>query len=104
MKKVYHKLMKTYVLEPETPLEAVEHLFEFFQCDMWYAKGAEWKNEKEMIKYLNTHFKICIDSIKKMKTDKRDRKCIVCGKKTVHSVCSKKCGITKKKELHSLTD
>ena len=52
-----------YANVPETALEAVEQLETFFQADMWYAKGAEWKTELEMLRYLENHFKICKDAI-----------------------------------------
>tara|TARA_R100000049_G_C1955574_1_gene109478 strand:+ start:4348 stop:4557 length:210 start_codon:yes stop_codon:yes gene_type:complete len=53
--------------EPETPLEAVELLQEFFECDMWYAKGAEWKTEEDMLKYLRMHFDVCKQELKSLK-------------------------------------
>jgi len=55
-----------YALVPETPMEAIQILEDFFEADMWYAKGTEWKTEADMINYLKRHFEICKDSIKKM--------------------------------------
>ena len=66
MKTKYDKKLKCNIGVPETPLEAVEQLQTFFQSDMWYAKGAEWKNEGDMLKYLNGHFDICKKAIKKI--------------------------------------
>jgi len=57
-----------YFLQPETPLESVDMLQTFFEADMWYAKGAEWKTEKEMLEYLKTHFEICKKEIKNMES------------------------------------
>lgn len=58
-------------IEPTTPLEAVEQLYEFFQCDMWHSHEEEWKTEKAMQKYLKLHFKICINDIKKLERNKK---------------------------------
>ena len=66
MKLKHNKKLGIDVAESEAPLEAIETLQQFFECDMWYAKGAEWKTEKKMLKYLKGHFKICKDNIKKM--------------------------------------
>lgn len=63
METKYNEEIKGEVLVPETPLEAVEHLEEFFRADMWYAKGAEWKTEEDMLNYLTAHFKICKETI-----------------------------------------
>jgi len=49
---------------PETVLKAIQDLQVFFEEDMWYAKENEWKTEKDMLKYLKGHFKICKDQIK----------------------------------------
>ena len=38
--------------------------YDFFTCDMWFAKGAEWKTEGDMLKYLKTHFDICLRHMK----------------------------------------
>ena len=46
-----------------TPEESLDSLREFFLADMWFAKGAEWKTEKAMAKYINVHFDICKDEI-----------------------------------------
>ena len=56
----------------ETSLEAVEQLQTFFQADMWYSKGAEWKNEEDMLKYINEHFNICKKAIKKPEKQSED--------------------------------
>jgi len=63
-------MSKKYGLEtvvPKTALEALEELRIFFNVDMWYSKGCEWKTEKDMVKYLNKHFKICEEQIKEIK-------------------------------------
>ena len=49
---------------PETPIEALDQLEEFFLADMWYAQGAEWKTREDMVKYLQGHFEICKEQIK----------------------------------------
>lgn len=61
---------KIKVLIPETPMEAVEALETFFEADMWHAKGAEWKTEAEMLKYIRAHFKICKNQIKDIESGK----------------------------------
>lgn len=81
MKTKYNKKLGVYYCIPETPLEAVEELEEFFIADMWYAKHAEWKKENDMLKYLHAHFKICKEQIKRImkngqttKSRKRNKK------------------------------
>ena len=65
MKYIKSKELKgCYSAIPDTALEAVESLELFFNADIWYAKGAEWKTETECIKYMESHFKICKDQIK----------------------------------------
>lgn len=66
MKTGYNKEARCQMVVPETPLEAVEHLEEFFEVDMWYAKDNEWKTEEDMDKYLKVHFKVCKDEIKRL--------------------------------------
>jgi len=63
--------IKNNTCVPETALEAVEFLQTFFQADMWYAKGAEWKTEEDMLNYLDAHFDICKKSIKKLKMENK---------------------------------
>ncbi len=58
--------IKKGIAVPETSLEAVEQLHEFFRTDLWYALGSELKTEKQMMKYLNTFFGICIKQIKRI--------------------------------------
>lgn len=67
MKRKYNKQFKAYIVVPETAIEAVTSLKEFFMNDMWYATASEWKTESDMIKYLNSHFNICLRQIKKCK-------------------------------------
>jgi len=50
--------MEIQVHRAKTIDEAVDDLQQFLECDMWYAKGAEWKTEKDMLKYLKAHFNI----------------------------------------------
>ncbi len=69
MKEEYDKKFKTWMSVPETPLEALEQLETFFRVDMWYAKRAEWKKEKDMLKYLKAHFDICRKQIKKVEKE-----------------------------------
>lgn len=69
MRKIYNKETKFWELIPETPLEEVESLEHFFECDLWYAKHAEWKTEADMLKYLHAHFKICKDGIKRIQKE-----------------------------------
>ena len=66
MKVKFDKKLGVDILQPESVLEAVEHLEEFFKVDMWYAKHSEWKTEKNMLKYLTTHFNICKKDIKRL--------------------------------------
>lgn len=56
--KVYHA---------KTIDEAINDLQRFFEEDMWYAKGAEWKTEDDMVKYLKIHFDILRSEIKKLR-------------------------------------
>ena len=77
MKTKYNRKYKTHISVPETPLEAVRELWIFFQNDIWYAKEKEWKTEEEMLKYINGHFRICMDEIKKCAFKIR---CFKCGK------------------------
>jgi hypothetical protein len=78
MKLKYNKKLKILEAEPETALEAIETLEQFFCADMWFAKHAEWKTEDDMINYLERHFKICKDEIKtvryNLKRPKHDKK------------------------------
>lgn len=67
LKMKYNKELKCYVCLPGTPLEAIEQLQMFFQEDMWHAKESEWKNEEDMINYLNAHFDILKKQIRKLK-------------------------------------
>jgi len=69
MKTVFNEELECYFHQPETPLEAVESLEKFFEADMWYAKGAEWKTEVDMLKYLKIHFDICKKEIKNMEDE-----------------------------------
>lgn len=64
MKTRYDSELRAEVLQPETALEAVEELETFFAADIWFAKGAEWKTEEDMLKYLHEHFEICKNHIK----------------------------------------
>lgn len=70
MKKKYDKKRKYHIAVPETPLEAVQELQTFFEADMWYAQEEEWKNEKDMLKYLYAHFNICKNQIKEINKQK----------------------------------
>lgn len=54
-------IMKIY--EPKRVIDAVNNLQMFFEADMWYAKGAEWKTEDDMLNYLKTHFNILKEQI-----------------------------------------
>lgn len=47
---------KIEITKPKTIREAIDELETFFICDMWYACKSEWKEEKDMIKYLDAHF------------------------------------------------
>ena len=67
MKPKYNREEGIMVAMPETKEEAVKMLYDFFTCDMWYAKGAEWKTESDMLKYLKTHFDICLKEMKECK-------------------------------------
>ena len=44
----------------------------FFECDIWYAKSAEWKTEKDMWKYLRVHFDIIRKSLAKLSHNQQD--------------------------------
>lgn len=46
------------IAHPNSIEEAINDIEVFFECDMWYSKGAEWKEEKDMIKYLRNHFNV----------------------------------------------
>lgn len=70
MKSVYNKKLGATEVYPETVMEAVEMLQEFFEADMWHAKDAEWTSEEAMINYLRAHFKNCKDEIKKIQNEK----------------------------------
>lgn len=62
MKEVYDKRLKMWMINPTTPLEAVEHLEEFLCADFG---AGDWS-----VKFLHNHFKICKNQIKKMKVKK----------------------------------
>jgi len=68
---MWNKKSMDKACEPKTILEAVESLQEFFEVDMWYSCNNEWKNEDEMLKYLKSHFDICIKQIKKIQKKKK---------------------------------
>ena len=55
------------IVHAKTIDEAIDNLEQFFECDMWYSKGAEWKTEEDMLKYLNGHFKILKKEIKRIR-------------------------------------
>jgi len=61
--------MHTY--QPKTIEEAINNIQTFFECDMWYAKGAEWKTEGDMIKYLRIHFNVLKKEIKSVQEVKK---------------------------------
>lgn len=50
--------------------EAIDDLQRFFESDMWYAINEEWETEKDMIKYLRSHFDILRKEIKRIKMKK----------------------------------
>jgi len=54
------------VTHPKSIKEAINNLEVFFEVDMWYAKGAEWKTEGDMLKYLRGHFNILKKDIKRL--------------------------------------
>ena len=74
MKTINRGKGKLGLLVPETPLEAVEQLYQFLEADMWYAKDKEWKTEEDMLKYLKGHFDICIKQIKRCKNENSNTK------------------------------
>lgn len=47
------------VIETEKVKNAIDELQGFFEADMWHSIEAEWKTEKDCIKYLRDHFDIC---------------------------------------------
>lgn len=55
---------------PKTIEEAINDIEMFFQADMWYAKGNEWKAEEDMLKYLEGHFNILRKEIKRISSKK----------------------------------
>ncbi len=69
MKDYYDEKLGCNVSEPETVLGAIECLETFFEADMWYAKGAEWKTEEDMLKYMRGHFDIFKEQIKRIIND-----------------------------------
>ena len=73
--------------------EAIDNIQEFFEADMWYAKGAEWKEEKDMLKYLKGNFDILRKEIKKV----QEKKELDTPKTENTNVCE--CGHTKKEHL-----
>lgn len=56
---------------PQTIEEAISDLETFLEVDMWYAVHNEWKDQRDMIKYLRVHFGILEKQIKKIKTVER---------------------------------
>ena len=71
MKVKNHKKIGLKLLIPETSLEALAQLQDFFEADMWYAQESEWKKEEHMLKYLRGHFNICIKQIKRINKTKK---------------------------------
>jgi len=67
MKTKFDEELGSEVIVPETSLEAVEQLQTFLESDIWYAKENEWKTEEDILKYLRSHFDICINFIKNLK-------------------------------------
>ncbi len=61
------KKNKMEIHHAETIDEAIDMIEEYFQADMWYAKNEEWKKREDMIKYLDGHFDILRDEIKRIK-------------------------------------
>ena len=61
------KINKSNIHHAETIEEAIDMIEEYFQADMWYAKNEEWKKREDMIKYLDGHFDILRDEIKRIK-------------------------------------
>jgi hypothetical protein len=66
MKHIYDNKIKVIKYIPETPLESIESLEEFFIADM---NGRKFK-EGELIPYLRKHFKICKKEIRTMEKNK----------------------------------
>lgn len=60
------KKNKSKIHHAKTIEEAIDDIERFFECDMWYAKGAEWKAEKDMRKYLRIHFNFLREEIKRV--------------------------------------
>ena len=58
MKEIYNKELDCYMLEPETPLEAVESLEEFLCTDFGQK---DWS-----VKFLRKYFQICKKRIIRM--------------------------------------
>lgn len=46
------------VVHADSISKAINDLEIFFLSDMWFAKAHEWKCEKDMINYLNSHFEV----------------------------------------------
>ena len=59
------------IKEPKTIIEAIDDLEVFFESDMWYAKENEWKTEKDMIKYLRSHFDILRRQVRELTQKKK---------------------------------
>lgn len=66
MKTEWSEEFKCNIELSETPLEALDSLQTFFEADMWYAMGAEWNAEADMLQYLKSHFDICRKSIEQI--------------------------------------
>lgn len=55
------------VAHPKTVNEAIDNLQTFLEADMWHCIEEEWKTEEDMIEYLNAHFDILRNEIKRIK-------------------------------------
>lgn len=58
--------MKSEIHHAQTIDEAINDLQVFFECDMWFACKNEWKSENDMIRYLESHFDVLRDEIKRI--------------------------------------
>lgn len=63
--------MKSKTHHAKTIDEAIDNMQDFLECDMWHSLNEEWKTEKDMLKYLDDHFSILRQEIKRIRRNNK---------------------------------
>lgn len=58
--------MKNNIHHPKTIKEAIDDLQSFLESDMWHCFEEEFANEDDLVEYLEGHFNILHDEIRRI--------------------------------------